>query len=59
MFDSNEYTVAEVTDIDIINRMVSNFGEDDFEELEQESAWEVFLSEVNNWTEANIRSFDL
>ena len=59
MFDSKEYTVTNETDIDIINRMVSSFPEDDFEELEQESASEIFLSQVNNWTEANIRSFEL
>ncbi len=51
MNSSNENSINASTNSEYVEE--PGWFEDDFEEIQQETAWEIFSSELNNWSTIN------
>ena len=41
-------------DIEMTENALNHYGEDDFEEIESETPWEIFSNQINNWAETRL-----
>ena len=57
MNNRNNNTNRQSNGIDAVE--ISPWSEEDFEEIQDETPWEIFSSEINNWDAINFHSSNM